>query len=126
MPLDSTVIYLGTAAYGRLATVIAHRLKTRTLDIRLGPVAEFTQLGMDAIATAPNERYFSGAEAARRVHLPASVLSRLTGMLQINCERAGRDGGRRSERVNVGVTLKVHSKMLKVPSPAVPARPVAA
>ena len=114
MPLDASVIYLGTPGYGRMATVTAHRLKTRTVDIRLEPANELPQFGQQVLASVPGETYCNGNEAARRVGLPASVFSRLTGLLQINIERAGRDGKGRTDRVNVGVGIKMHSKMLKV------------
>ena len=115
VPLDASVIYLGTPGYGRMATVTAHRLKTRTVDIRLEPANELPQLGQQVLASVPGESYCSGNEAARRVGLPASVFSRLTGLLHINVERPGRgDGKGRTDRVNVGVGIKMHSKMLKV------------
>jgi hypothetical protein len=110
-PLGTTVIYLGTPEYGRLATVLAHRAATRTLDVRLAPDDAHPQLAHQALASAAAEAYVGSNDAARRVGLPASVLGRLTGMLYVVREQGG--GGGRG-RVNIGLGLKVHSKMLRV------------
>jgi len=114
VPLDSTVIYLGAAQYGRLATVIAHRTKTRTIDIRLASAQEHAQLGHHLLASVASDVYYSTSDAARRVGLSPSQLSRLTGLLHVLCEKPSRDGSTRTERVNIGLSFKMHSKMLKV------------
>jgi len=114
VPLDSTVIYLGAAQYGRLATVIAHRTKTRTIDIRLAPAQENAQLGHNLLASVASDVYYSTSDAARRVGLSPPQLSRLTGLLHVLCEKPSRDGSTRTERVNIGLSFKMHSKMLKV------------
>lgn len=104
-PVDCTVVFLGSFAYGSPARVIGHHDGKLKVTISKTANAEPTVGSEKAELERKTIKYFKSYEAARILRMHSLLLSKITSSFMVECD---------GKRVNVGLDLKFESKKLKV------------